>query len=246
MSKKNEIVSDKELQNDYRISAYLRGEMTDYEEDAFFNDLKSDGERAAQAVSAAYFSKAAKEVGEKEDDDVKEALLSISRDDARSIAANTIRRTKARPLHRRIIMAVSIAASVLILFAVGVQYYNYSRITGLSEEYSSAFPVEQSQSRGQEGGEAAKELLVLFNNVKSGTDLDATISRLSVLWELSTMETYNDYTDYSTDIGWNLAIACLKDNDAATAKSVLTKLASVTEPGSAVNAKAKELLMKLN
>ena len=35
---------------------------------------------------------------------------------------------------------------------------------------------------------------------------------------LSTMETYNDYTDFSSEIGWNLAIAYLKDNNKKDAK----------------------------
>jgi hypothetical protein len=59
------------------------------------------------------------------------------------------------------------------------------------------------------------------------------------------METYNDYTDYSSEIGWNLAIAYLKDNNKKDAKIVLEKLIGITEKGSAVNGKAKELLEKL-
>ena len=59
------------------------------------------------------------------------------------------------------------------------------------------------------------------------------------------METYNDYTDYSTDIGWNLAIAYLKGNDGDNAKTVLTRLISITEDGSAINTKAKELKHKI-
>ena len=59
------------------------------------------------------------------------------------------------------------------------------------------------------------------------------------------METYNDYTDYSAEIGWNLAIAHLKDNDKKNARKVLEKLLETSEEGSAVNHKAKELLDKL-
>ena len=77
MSNKNDIVTYKELQNDERLSDYLRGNMTKDGEAAFFDDLKSDKEQGAQAVSIAYLSKATKEIGEKNDNDVKEALLSI-------------------------------------------------------------------------------------------------------------------------------------------------------------------------
>ena len=59
------------------------------------------------------------------------------------------------------------------------------------------------------------------------------------------METYNDYTDYSAEIGWNLAIAYLKDNDMKGAKKVLEKLIAITEQGSAINNESKKLLNKL-
>ena len=59
------------------------------------------------------------------------------------------------------------------------------------------------------------------------------------------METYNDYTDYSAEIGWNLAIANLKDNNKKEAKKVLEKLVDTSEAGSAVNQKAKELLSEI-
>lgn len=245
MSNKNDIVTYKELQNDERLSDYLRGNMTKDGEAAFFDDLKSDKEQGAQAVSIAYLSKATKEIGEKNDNDVKEALLSISQDDASAIAANAIRHAKAKPLRRKIVAALSIAASIIVLCAVGVQYYNYSYTTGLADQYSSTISIGRSLSRGQEEESTYKELSSLFNNVKSGNDLDTTIKRLSVLWELSTMETYNDYTDYSTDIGWNLAIAYLKGNDGDNAKTVLTRLISITEDGSAINTKAKELKHKI-
>lgn len=75
--------------------------------------------------------------------------------------------------------------------------------------------------------------------------MDKTTRRLSVLWELSVMKTYNDYTNEAPYIGWNLAIAYLKDNNKEEAKTVLTKLLQTTESGSAVNGKAKELLEKL-
>jgi Tfp pilus assembly protein PilF len=59
------------------------------------------------------------------------------------------------------------------------------------------------------------------------------------------METYNDYTDYSSEIGWNLAIAYLKDNNKKDAKVMLEKLISSSEDSSAIHSKAKELLEKL-
>ena len=59
------------------------------------------------------------------------------------------------------------------------------------------------------------------------------------------METYNDYTDYAPQIGWNLAIAYLKDNDKDNAMAVLTKLEGIAEDGTAIKNKCIELINKL-
>lgn len=242
----NNKITDKELQNDERISAYLRGDMTAEEESAFKKDLEADEELRAQAVSVARLAKAMKQVGEKEDEDVKEALLSTDEESARKIVAGVVHKAKVIPLRRRIVRIVSLAACILLLVGIGFQYYNFRSVTGLGDEYGTLFESEQSLSRGAENTDVAKELSALYANVKQGKDLDATIKRLSVLWELSTMDTFNDYTNDAPYIGWNLAIANLKNNDKDAAKEVLTKLVSKTEEGTAVNVEAKKLLDEIH
>lgn len=246
----NNNITDKELQNDERISAFLRGDMTAEEESAFKKDLEADDELRAQAVSIARLAKAMKQVGEKEDEDVKEALLSTDEESARRIVASAAHQAKVIPLRRRLVRIVSLAACVLLLVGVGFQYYNFRSVTGLGDEFSGAVDYSQSISRGVSKGpeevKMTKELAGLYANVQNGKDLDATIKRLSVLWEVSTLDTYNDYTNESPLIGWSLAIAYLKNNDKENAKVVLTKLVSKTESGSTVNVKAQELLKKID
>lgn len=241
----NNIVTDKELQNDEHISAYLRGEMNAEEEDAFKKELETDEELRSQAIAIAHLAKAMKQVGEKQDEDIKESLLSSDEESVRKIAAKVTHKAKVEPLRRRLVKVVSLAACVLLLVGVGFQYYNFRTVTGLGDEYGSAFVSEQSLSRGAENEPVTRELTALYANVQNGKDLDATIKRLSVLWELSTMDTFNDYTNEAPYIGWNLTIANLKNNDKDAAKEVLTKLVSKTEEGTSVNAKAKELLEKI-
>lgn len=84
----------------------------------------------------------------------------------------------------------------------------------------------------------------LFASVRSGKRLPVVQDWLSKLWKLSLQPTYNDYTPYSSLIGWNLAIAYLKNNDKTRAREVLTVLASHAD-SDAVRAKAAELLAKL-
>lgn len=269
MSENYQIVTDKELHDDERISAYLRDRMPEEEEVTFMEELNNDSELRSKAISTAHLAKAMKKIGEENDEKVKEALLSINLASARHIASkstwaimpeacdyaitpkdmeesstsSTTSETSGK--RRRILKVISIAACFLVLFGVGFKYYEYRHVAKLGEEYGSVFVSEQAPSRGMAGADVAKDLQALYANVQEGKDLDKTTRRLSVLWELSVMKTYNDYTNEAPYIGWNLAIAYLKDNNKEEAKTVLAKLLQTTESGSAVNGKAKELLEKL-
>lgn len=223
-----------------RINRFLRGEMSSEEETKFMDELKSNDVLRNKAVIAARMAKAMKTVGEEEDSLVKEALLTSDDHDIEMIVKNVTRK-RSKLLTLRII---SVAASILILVISGWHYYDYRVITGLGNEYEMEFE-SSSFVRGAGTGSVEKELNSLFTKVKSGDESDNTIKRLSLLWELSTMDTYNDYSDYAPQIGWNLAIAYLKDNDKDNAMAVLTKLEGIAEDGTAIKNKCIELINKL-
>ena len=223
-----------------RINRFLRGEMSSEEETTFMDELKSNDVLRNKAVVAARMAKAMKTVGEEEDSLVKEALLTSDDHDIEMIVKNVTRK-RSKLLTLRII---SVAASILILVISGWHYYDYRVITGLGNEYEMEFE-SLSFVRGAGTGSVEKELNSLFTKVKSGDESDNTIKRLSLLWELSTMDTYNDYSDYAPQIGWNLAIAYLKDNDKDNAMAVLTKLEGIAEDGTAIKNKCIELINKL-
>lgn len=223
-----------------RINRFLRGEMSSEEETKFMDELKSNDVLRNKAVVAARMAKAMKTVGEEEDSLVKEALLTSDDHDIEMIVKNVTRK-RSKLLTLRII---SVAASILILVISGWHYYDYRVITGLGNEYEMEFE-SSSFVRGAGTGSVEKELNSLFTKVKSGDESDNTIKRLSLLWELSTMDTYNDYSDYAPQIGWNLAIAYLKDNDKDNAMAVLTKLEGIAEDGTAIKNKCIELINKL-
>ena len=73
-----------------------------------------------------------------------------------------------------------------------------------------------------------------------------TLKRLTVLWEVSTMDTYNDYTNYAPEIGWALATGYLKDNNRDDARMVLEKMAKLYEEDDAMGKKVRELLEKIS
>ena len=240
MKHDNTHISSQDLQGDDRIESFLRGEMSASEEAAFKSELHSDEQMRSHAVASAHLVKAMSHVGQAHDTDVKEAWGAIGRDEARSIAARPL----AQRRHVAWMRVLSIAASILVLVVVGYRYNDYRVTTGLGRDYATAFVTESTALRGAENTAAATQLNRLFASVQRGTDLDATISRLSVLWQVASLSTYNDYTDYASLIGWNLAIAQLKNNDRAQARATLTRLAAATD-NAAIRAKSTELLKKL-
>ena len=261
--KNNDIITDNvRYEDDDRIDAYLRGKMSAEEEDAFLVELNNNPQLKEKALSMARMVKGLKEVGGQKDHDVVNAMLASNAQDVQAAAQNAIitsdvaaasaitdatataDATKPASI-RHAATWLSIAASIVLIAYVGLSYNDYRKTTGLADEYANAFETSLITRGAEAENVTEKKLQILFANVQSKTDLDTTLHELSLCWELSQMETYNDYTDYSAEIGWNLAIGYLKDNDKKKAKKVLEKLNAVSEKGSAVSEKAKELFKKI-
>ena len=136
---------------------------------------------------------------------------------------------------------LAIAASVVFIVFVGFKSYDYYDTTNLGKEYANAFPTS-SIVRGELNTDVESELKALFDNVAQNRDLDNTTSRLKTLWELSKQESYNDYTDYSPYIGWNLAIGYLENYEKAKAKEILKEMKQVYPEGTALGDKIREVL----
>ncbi len=257
---------EKGLRDDERINAFLRGEMSGEQERQFLSDVKTNPLLRDRAIATCRMAHGMKAEGRKRDRLLMEAFRTADEVSVRQIAASTVsaneanvkiaastrpgspRAARKRPV-RRVVAALSVAATVLALFVVGLQYRDYRLTTELGRRYATETPYDsgglERGSKGQTNQQVAKELTALFANVRTGTNLTASIKRLWQLWELSTAETYNDYTDYAPLIGWHLAVACLEDNDRGSAREVLTKLQAITEPDSYYNIRSKELMSEM-
>ena len=259
------------LEQDDRIEAYLKGHMSADEEQLFLKELEEKPELKEKAIVTARLIKGLKKVGTEQDRDIMGAFLASSKQGVETVAKNTTQIEEAAYVSDKIAMErkedsrnaddapqksktisirkastwLSIAASLVFIVWLGFEYIDYRGTTGLGEEYGNAFTSSMIARGADSHTDAEKKLESLFTNVKNGNNLEDAIHELSLLWELSTMETYNDYTDYSSEIGWNLAIAYLKDNNKKDASVVLEKLVAQTESGNAIHAKAIELLEKL-
>lgn len=198
-------MDDQLYNNEERINRYLHGEMSSEEESVFEADLQKDNALKQQAESMARIVKGMEVVGKEHDKQLLEKMKASSEKKTSSLRW------------------ISIAASFALIFTVGYYIYDYSATTRLGKEYAYAFPVSEVV-RGEEDEDVVKTLTLLFDNVADGKDLDNTIGQLEELWKLSQSDTYNEYTTYEPYIGWNLAIAYLRNYDKKEAKAVLEQM----------------------
>lgn len=212
--------------NDERIERYLHGEMTPEEESLFEKDLANDDTLRRQAEVMARIVKGMEVVGGEQDRMMIDKMK----------AANGKRLAP--------VWWMSIAASLVIIFTVGYHFYDRSQTIALGQQYAYVFPTE-TIIRGEEDEEVTNTLTALFDNAASGEDLDNTIERLTELWALSKSDTYNDYTTYEPYIGWNLAIAYLRNNGKKEAKEVLKEMQARYPEGTAIGDKIKEVITKI-
>ena len=214
--------------NEERIERYLHGEMTPDEEAIFEEDLANDDTLRRQAEAMARIVKGMETVGDEQDRLMVEKMK----------AANG---EKLAP-----VWWMSIAASLIIIFTVGYHFYDRSQTIALGQQYAYVFSTEtESLIRGEEDEDVANNLSLLFDNAANGKDLDNTIKQLDGLWALSKSDTYNEYTTYEPFIGWNLAIAHLRNNDKKDAKEVLKEMQLKCPKGTAMGDRVIELLNRI-
>lgn len=245
MDNKNEI-NQLELQEEDRILSYLQGKMTHEEEPAFIEELEINNDLKAKAISLARLAKGLSQVGDENDNILKEALLSVDEGTIRAIAKQATDKAASAERSSRFKFStlLSMAAAILLIVYLGFSYNSYRETVALGEQYATSY--ETSVMRGDEQPEVTKELEMLINNVYNNKDLGVTLKRLAVLWEVSTMDTYNDYTNYAPEIGWALATGYLKDNNRNDAIDVLEKMAKLYEEDDAMGKKVRELLEKIS
>lgn len=214
--------------NEENIERYLHGEMTPEEEAIFEDDLANDDTLRRQAEAMARIVKGMAVVGGEQDRMMIDKMK----------AANGKRLAP--------VWWMSIAASLVIIFTVGYHFYDRSQTIGLGQQYAYVFSTEtETLIRGEEDEDVANKLNELFDNAANGKDLDNTIKQLDELWALSKSDTYNGYTTYEPFIGWNLAIAHLRNNDKKEARSVFKQMQQDYPEGTAMGDKVAELLKEL-
>lgn len=135
------------------------------------------------------------------------------------------------------------AAATSVIFFVGFggyKYYQYEQTVSLGVEYYE--PMDAIYRSPED--DTLKELGKVFRNVESGENLTETIEQLTSFYSLAKGDEYSDYSLYTVDIAWNLAIAHLKDNDRKKAIIILKEIVRENQ-GKAIADKANELIKKI-
>ena len=234
MNDNENILQEKDILNDERISRFLQGKMDTDEEAAFMEEMKNNDDLRNQAIAQARLVKGMKQV----DEELKDAFRQADEQTIKRIAKEASETSVSKKTSAR---WLAIAASVVFIVFVGFKSYDYYDTTSLGREYANTFPTS-TIIRGETNADVDTELTTLFNNVTEGKDLDNTTSRLKTLWELSKQDTYNDYTDYAPYIGWNLAVGYLEDYEKSKAKEVLMEMKQIYPEGTALGDKIREVL----
>ena len=221
-------ITDQDIADDEKLMAYFRGELSAEDEAIFTERLRTDSALKTRAVAVARLIKGLETEGADRDNKIIQQKFG--------------RKTSVVKFNAWFAAAAAVLVGVCIVF--GVMFYNNQSLETLATQYQNEFPLSDF-SRGSDDEDIVAKLQNLFNFVSEGQNLDNTIETLDNYWQESLTQPSSGFIYYSSYIGWNLAIALLKNHDKSKAKDVLKTLIDNSEEGCKVRMKAEELLGKL-
>ncbi len=236
----------KAVNQDARISKYMKGFMTQEEEQAFLADLKQDAELRSKAITLARMVRSMRKVGSEKDKALMVEIEELEGEQSiktrlSSIIGMNATHGKTRKLFmsRKAVVSLSAAASILLCLWGSYRIYDNRQMAMLGTEYLACFPATD-YVRGMDDGVQSK-IAALYKSVESGKNIDATIEELEPMWRNSRKEEYNEYTEHSPQIGWMLANSYVIKNDKDKALKVLDVIIGDEDSTPALVDKAIEL-----
>ena len=204
-----------------RIDAFVRGAMTEAEEQAFKQGIKADSELRAQVLATVSMIKSIRS-----QEAAKEKTL---------ISNNTKER-----MRTLVAWACSIAA-VIAIFLGYQKDKRFNELSALVSPYYTEYSMDE-YSRGDLDSATVAHLYTLFNNIKEQRNVSTIIAELEPIY--ASLEHDFTYSAYANDIAMNLALAYIKNDQTDKAIPVLKKLAE-DNPDTPIEAKALEILKKM-
>lgn len=205
-----------------RIDAFVRGAMTEEEEQAFKQEIKTDPELRAQVLATVSLIKS---IRSQEATKEKTLIQNNTKDRLRTLVA----------------WACSIAAVIAIFFGYQKDK-RFNELSALVSPYYSEYSMDE-YSRGDLDSAAVAHLYTLFNNIKEQRNVSTIIVELEPIY--SNIESDFTYSAYANDIAMNLALAYIKNDQKDKAIPILKKLAE-DNPNTPIANKAQQILDKLS
>lgn len=241
----------KELQDeddDRLIDSYLVGMLSEEEMKLFEERTKSDKDFRDRVSAVTFLSKGIKERQERDAKAIEDAKK-ISKEDVISIIKEIEKREQRRaPESSRIIplwvkRIASAAAVILIVAGIGFDYHNSVVLRDNAEQgvlfAESNMPGDNFRGEGEA---VAKDLRVLFENVRKKENLSLTIVKLEDYYNHAIDEDAHVEDDYVDQISFALVSAYIYDGQKSKAKEVLSHILNDPEASPDVKEKAKRLL----
>lgn len=218
MDKGNEILH----QNiEDRIDAFIRGMMSEAEEAAFREEIKSKPELRAQVLATVSLIKGIRTQNAKRE---KELIQNNTKD----------------RLHTLVWWACSIAAVFAIFFGYQKDK-RFNELSGIVSPYYTEYSLDD-YARGEIDSVTVNHLFTLFNSIKGQRDMSNIIKELEPIY--ANINNDFTYSVYANDVAMNLALAYIKDDQIEKAIPILEKLVD-DNPDSPVSAKAQEIIKRL-
>lgn len=216
---------------------FLKKQLTPEEESQYLNKLK---EIPALRERAQVIALAVEQMGDVSKEASRDIIGRIGKQSETAYRRTAKLPAKQVRLWPRVARYAAAASVIFFVGLGGYKYYQYDQTISLGAEYYQ--PMDAIYRSPEDNTQ--KELAKVFKNVETGDNLTETIAQLTKLYSLAKSDEYSDYSLYTVDIAWNLAIAHLKDNDRKAAIKILEEIIQDNQ-GKAIADKAAELIKKI-
>ena len=216
---------------------FLKKQLTPEEEAQYLNKLK---EIPALRERAQVIALAVEQMGEVSKEASRDIIGRIGKQSETAYRRTAKLPAKQVRLWPRVARYAAAASVIFFVGFGGYKYYQYDQTISLGVEYYQ--PIDGIYRSPEDN--TIKELSNVFKNVETGDNLTETIEQLTKFYTLAKSDEYSDYSVYTVDIAWNLAIAHLKDNDRKAAIKILEEIIQDNQ-GKAIADKAAELIKKI-
>ena len=216
---------------------FLKKQLTPEEEAQYLNKLK---EIPALRERAQVIALAVEQMGEVSKEASRDLIGRIGKQSEAAFRRVAQLPAKQVRLWPRVARYAAAASVIFFVGFGGYKYYQYDQTISLGAEYYQ--PMDAIYRSPEDN--TLKELAKVFKNVETGDNLTETIAQLRKFYSLAKSDEYSDYSLYTVDIAWNLAVAHLKNNDRKEAIKVLEEIIQDNQ-GKAIADKAAELIKKI-